>query len=255
MSITAPPSPLVGEVESAPADREGGETPRVACPPPFRSRSRTTRLPPQGGKGGVGVCLPPHPPGLRIGLYGGTFDPLHDGHRHVAETALRRLGLDRVWWIVTPGNPLKSRRPADREARLAAMRSEIRHPRMQATDIDAQIGTRYTIDTIRFLQRRCPGVRFVWIMGADSLSGFDRWRYWRQIAASIPIAVIDRPGYTLPGLSSRMARTFAAARLPGRSVRALADQKAPAWVFLFGRRSGLSSTALRDKSSRMRTMR
>lgn len=198
------------------------------------------------------IRLPPHPPGLRIGLYGGSFDPLHAGHRHVAETALRRLGLDRVWWIVTPGNPLKTRRPADRRARLAAMRGAIRHPAMRVTDIDAAIGTRYTIDTIRFLQRRCPGVRFVWIMGADSLSGFDRWRDWREIAARIPIAVIDRPGFTLPSLASRMARTFAASRLPGASARRLADRPAPAWVFLFGRRSTLSSTALRDSSKALR---
>ena len=187
---------------------------------------------------------------MRIGLYGGSFDPVHAGHRHVAETALKRLGLDRVWWIVTPGNPLKSRRPSDRRARLAAMGAQVRHPAMEVTDIDAAIGTRYTIDTIRFLRKRCPGVLFVWVMGADSLRGFDQWRYWREIARRIPIAVIDRPGYTLAALSSRMARTFAASRLPAESARGLARRTAPAWVFLFGRRSSLSSTALRNKSVR-----
>lgn len=194
------------------------------------------------------IRLPPHRPGMRIGLYGGSFDPVHTGHRHVAEMALKRLGLDRVWWIVTPGNPLKSRRPSDRRARLSAMRAAIRHPAMEVTDIDAAIGTRYTIDTIRFLQKRCPGVRFVWVMGADSLHGFDHWRDWREIAQRIPIAVIDRPGYTLGALASRMARTFAAHRLPAESAGALARKKAPSWVFLFGRRSNLSSTALRNKS-------
>ena len=195
------------------------------------------------------IRLPPHRPGMRIGLYGGSFDPVHAGHRHVAETGLRRLGLDRVWWIVTPGNPLKSRRPASMATRLAAMRAAIRHPAMEVTDIDGAIGSRYTIETIRFLQRRCPGVRFVWIMGADSLEGFDRWRDWRGIARRIPIAVVDRPGFTLPGLASRMARTFAANRLLRGDSRSLPYRSAPAWVFLFGRRSNLSSTALRDKSS------
>lgn len=194
------------------------------------------------------IRLPPSRPGLRVGLYGGSFDPVHDGHRHVAETALRRIGLDRVWWIVTPGNPLKSRRPAAMATRLAAMRSAIRHPAMEVTDIDSAIGTRYTVETIRFLQRRCPGVRFVWIMGADSLQGFDHWRDWREIARRIPIAVIDRPGFTLPSLASRMARTFASSRRPAAAAGSLPYARPPAWVFLFGRRSNLSSTALRDKS-------
>jgi nicotinate-nucleotide adenylyltransferase len=187
---------------------------------------------------------------MRVGLYGGTFDPIHAGHRHVAETALRRLGLDRVWWIVAPANPLKERRPAERAERLAAIRAALRHPRMEATDIDAAIGARYTIETIRFLQRRCPQVRFVWIMGADSLAGFDRWRDWREMACRIPLAVIDRPGFTLSALASRTARTFAADRVPETAARSLASIAAPAWVFLFGRRSNLSSTAIRDKSSR-----
>ena len=194
--------------------------------------------------------LPPHRPGLRVGLYGGSFDPVHDGHRHVAETAFRRLRLDRVWWIVTPGNPLKTRAPADRLARLAAMRAAVRHPAMEVTDIDAAIGARYTIETIRYLQGHCPGVRFVWIMGADSLAGFDRWRDWREIARRVPLAVVDRPGFTLPALSSRTARTFAASRIDAAAADTLADREPPAWVFLFGRRSNLSSTALRIKSSR-----
>jgi nicotinate-nucleotide adenylyltransferase len=194
--------------------------------------------------------LPPHRPGLRVGLYGGSFDPVHDGHRHVAETAFRRLRLDRVWWIVTPGNPLKTRAPADRLARLAAMRAAVRHPAMEVTDIDAAIGARYTIETIRYLQGHCPGVRFVWIMGADSLAGFDRWRDWREIACRVPLAVVDRPGFTLPALSSRTARSFAASRIDAAAADTLADREPPAWVFLFGRRSNLSSTALRIKSSR-----
>ncbi|WP_208111481.1 nicotinate-nucleotide adenylyltransferase [Enterovirga rhinocerotis] len=193
---------------------------------------------------------------MRIGLYGGSFDPPHAGHRHVAETALRRLDLDRVWWIVTPGNPLKERHPASLPERLAAMRAMVRHPAMEITDIDSAIGSRYTIDTIRYLVRRCPGVRFVWVMGADSLAGFHRWRDWRAIARLVPIAVVDRPGYTLGALHSRMARTFAAKRRPGgAAARVFASSRAPAWVFLIGRRSNLSSTALRDKSSKVGSMR
>lgn len=192
---------------------------------------------------------------MTIGLYGGTFDPIHDGHLHVARTALRRLGLDRLWWIVTPGNPLKTRRPAATESRLAAMREAVRHPAMAVTDIDTALGARYTVETVRILQRRCPGVRFVWVMGADSLAGFDRWRDWRELAGRLPIAVVDRPGFTLAALASRMARSYRHARIDPGHARSLARQAPPAWVFLFGRRSNLSSTDLRDKSSRKLLMR
>ena len=194
------------------------------------------------------VRLPPHPPGLRIGLYGGSFDPPHPGHRHVALTALRRLRLDRVWWIVTPGNPLKDRsRLAGFDERLAATRRLARHPAMVATDVDRQIGAVFTVETVRFLKRRCPGVRFVWIMGADSLAGLHRWRDWRGIARAVPLAVMDRPGWALRATHGRAATALARSRLAERLAPVLADAGPPAWLYLHGPVSQLSSTALRDK--------
>ena len=198
---------------------------------------------------GVTVRLPASTRNMRIGLYGGSFDPAHSGHRLVAETALRRLRLDRVWWIVTPGNPLKQRGPvASRADRLAAARAMARHPAMDVTDVEGAISSTYTIDTLRFLIRRCPDVRFVWIMGADSLAGLHRWRSWRELASLVPFAVVDRPGWTLTALNSRASRVLAGARVRPADAPALADLKPPAWAFLTGPRSSLSSTTLRNKS-------
>ena len=163
---------------------------------------------------------------------------------------MRRLALDRVWWIVTPGNPLKDRsRLAPGATRLGEAERLARHPRMTVTDFEAAIATNYTVDTLRFLKRRCPGVRFVWIMGADSLAGFHRWRWWRAIAGLIPIAVIDRPGWTLSAARSKAAVAFGGARIAEAAAPDLADRKAPAWVFIHAPRSELSSTMLRDKLS------
>ncbi len=197
------------------------------------------------------VPLPPHAPGLRIGLFGGSFNPPHEGHLLVAKTALRRLKLDRIWWLVTPGNPLKdtSGLPSQAE-RMAACRAMIGHePRIIVTGIEAQIGTRYTQETIAFLKARCPGAHFVWLMGADNLAGFHRWQKWREIAQAVPMAIIDRPGSTLRAISSRAARTFAGHRLDEREAGQLALSPAPAWVFLHGRRSEASSTQLRSGKS------
>lgn len=194
------------------------------------------------------IRLPPHAPGLRIGLYGGSFNPPHAGHRHVTLLALRRLRLDRIWWIVTPGNPLKSHGglPAT-EARVAAASALARHPRLAVTGFEAKLGARYTVDTLAYLVRRCPGVRFVWIMGADNLANFDRWRGWRAIARLMPICVVDRPGWTLRAISSRAATALAPARRDESDGVLLAGLTPPAWVFLHGPRSALSSTALRTK--------
>lgn len=202
------------------------------------------------GAGGP-VRLPPHYAGMRIGLYGGSFDPPHAGHRHVALTALRRMRLDRIWWIVTPGNPLKDRRGLAAFAdRLAATRAVACHPRMEVTDIDGAIGSIYTVDTLRFLVRRCPDIRFVWIMGADSLAGLHRWRAWREIARLVPIAVIDRPPWTVRAARSPAATALAPSRIDEARAAGLAGRHAPAWSFLHGPRSDLSSTSLRDKSRR-----
>ena len=150
--------------------------------------------------------LPPHAPGLRIGLYGGSFNPPHAGHRHVSLRALKRLNLDRIWWLVTPGNPLKERDglPGTAE-RVEAARRLAAHPRIAVTGFEEAIGTRYTVDTLRVVVERCPAVRFVWIMGADNLAGFHRWRGWRDIAQLMPFAVVDRPGWTLSATRSRAA--------------------------------------------------
>lgn len=195
-------------------------------------------------RGGL-IRLPPTAAGLRIGLYGGSFDPPHAGHRHVAMAALRRLGLDRVWWIVGPGNPLKdtTRLPTVAE-RLAATRSLAGHPRMVVTGFEAELGARYTVDTLRFLTRRCPRVRFVYILGADSFANLHRWRAWREITSLVPLAVVDRPGWTLRALRSPAARTLPLFRV---APQTLAGSDPPAWTFLTGPRSNLSSTALRDK--------
>ena len=198
------------------------------------------------------VSLPPHASGMRIGLFGGSFNPPHAGHLLVAHTALKRLGLDAVWWLVTPGNPLKSHAGLPPlETRMAACRDLIGpDPRIIVSGVEAQIGTAYTEQTVRFLLRRCPGIDFVWLMGADNLAGFHRWQKWRSIAAMVPMAVVDRPGATLRAISSPAARALARARLPEAKAPRLTQCPAPAWVFLHGRRLALSSTELREKARR-----
>lgn len=191
-------------------------------------------------------ALPPHAPGLRIGLFGGSFNPPHEGHRAVSLIALRRLRLDAVWLIVSPGNPLKDHSAlAPLSARLAAARRLIRHPRVKPSAIEAAIGSAYSIDTLRYLKRRCPGARFVWIMGADNLTSFHRWRRWREFLRLVPIAVVDRPGATLNAMGTRAAIALAPFRLDERQATRLPDTPPPAFVFLHGRRSDVSSTALR----------
>lgn len=191
--------------------------------------------------------LPPSAPGMRIGLYGGSFNPAHLGHRHVTLMAMRRLGLDRVWWLVSPGNPLKSRSALPTVgARCAQAQGIARHPRIAVTGVEAALGVRFTVQTLRFLTRRCPGVHFVWIMGADSLGTFHRWKGFSEIARLVPIAVIDRPGSTMTPLSARAARRLAGARIPEEAAQTLALRRPPAWTFLHGPRSHLSSTEIRN---------
>lgn len=191
--------------------------------------------------------LPRHAPGMRIGLFGGSFNPPHEGHRLATMVALKRLRLDAVWWLVTPGNPLKDTSGLPSlEARMAAARKLANDPRIIVTGIEARIGTRYTYDTVRWVTQRCPGVRFVWMMGADNLAGFHRWQRWREIARLVPIAVVDRPRSTLRATHSRAAVWLAPRRLDETDASLLADAQAPAFVFLHGPRSDLSSTALRQ---------
>lgn len=185
---------------------------------------------------------------MRVGLYGGSFDPPHAGHRHVAALALKRFDLHRVWWIIGPGNPLKDRSqlPSSR-SRMAAADVVARHPRMVVTGFEAALGARYSIETLRFLLRRYPTVRFVWIVGADSFAGLHRWRAWRDILAVVPVAVVDRPGWTLRAQTSRAAVAYDRHRISSGCWAEFAGMRPPAWTFIGGPRSSLSSTALRDK--------
>lgn len=190
---------------------------------------------------------PPAYPGMRIGLLGGSFNPPHPGHRHIAVTALRRLELDRVWLIVTPGNPIKQHGElAALSERLEATRRMMGHPRIDVTGLEAALGTAYTARTLAFLRRRYPGVRFVWIMGGDNLAGFHRWQEWHAIFELMPIAVLDRPGFRFAAMASPAASAFAGARMDEAQAAALAFLSPPAWTYLTIPLTEMSSTQLRQ---------
>ncbi|HEY0909884.1 MAG TPA: nicotinate-nucleotide adenylyltransferase [Bradyrhizobium sp.] len=192
-------------------------------------------------------ALPLFSHGMRIGLLGGSFNPPHAAHRAISLFAIKRLKLDRVWWLVTPGNPLKDHGGLhDLEERADAARQMAHDPRIDVSCLEAVIGTRYTYDTITYLRRRTSGLRLVWIMGADNLAQFHRWQNWRRIASEVPLAVIDRPPQSFRALSAPAAKALARYRLPENQASRLADQRAPAWVFLTGMKLDLSSTGLRN---------
>jgi nicotinate-nucleotide adenylyltransferase len=196
--------------------------------------------------------LPPkRTPGLRIGLFGGSFNPAHEGHRLASLIALERLQLDRVWWLVSPGNPLKSRRDLQSlDVRAAQARRVADHPHIDVTTVEAALGSSYTVDILQTLKARCPALRFVWIMGADNLGSFPRWQRWTEIAKTVPIAVVDRPGSTVRGQQGCAATFLGRWRVPEHRAAALAERPAPAYAFLHGPRSAQSSTALRRASAR-----
>jgi nicotinate-nucleotide adenylyltransferase len=184
---------------------------------------------------------------MSIGLLGGSFDPAHQGHAHITREALKRIGLDRVWWLVSPGNPLKARQPAPMAERMARARAVIDDPRVVVSDLEARLGTRFTAQTLRRLTALYPGVRFVWLMGADNLVQFDRWQDWEWIMRNVPIGVFARPGSRLAALGARAAEEYARFRLSGPSARLLPSRGAPAWCFLDVPMVDISSSAIRAR--------
>jgi nicotinate-nucleotide adenylyltransferase len=208
---------------------------------PSNRPARITARPPLAG------------PGQTIGLLGGSFNPPHIAHRLISEVALKRLGLDKVWWVVSPGNPLKKRNEtAPLAERLKLCRAMANNPHIVITDFEADLPSPYTASTLAFLKARSPLVRFVWIMGADNLATFDRWQRWREIFTMVPVVVVDRPGWRLKALASKPARAFAASRLPETEAATLATRPAPAWTFLTGPLSHVSSTAIRNQAKAKR---
>jgi nicotinate-nucleotide adenylyltransferase len=186
-------------------------------------------------------------PGMRVGLFGGSFNPAHGGHAHVAETALMRLGLDRVIWLVSPQNPLKPEAGmAPLAQRMASARRFGRGPAMIVSDVETRLGSAYTIDTVRRLKARFPGVRFVWLMGADNLAGFHRWRGWAELMRALPVAVVARPGAQLTGRFAPAARRFAHGGVRAEAARSLHRRSPPSWIYLAAPLNTASSTAIRE---------
>ncbi len=184
-------------------------------------------------------------PGQSIGLFGGSFDPPHAGHVHVTREALKRFGLDRVWWLVSPGNVLKARGPAPMDERVQAAREIMDHPRVTVTDIESRLGTRATADTLARLRALYPGVRFVWLMGADNLAQFHLWRDWENIIETVPLGVLARPGDRISARMSPAARIYRRFRISGLASQSLIHAGAPAWCFVNVPMVDQSSTAIR----------
>jgi nicotinate-nucleotide adenylyltransferase len=183
---------------------------------------------------------PPGPvaPGLRIGLLGGSFNPAHSGHLYVSQTAIKRLKLDYVWWLVSPQNPLKS--PIgmiEMPSRLEMATGVALHPRLRVTGLEQALGTHYTVDTVAALRRRFPQVQFVWLMGSDNLQQFSRWKRWGEIARLVPVAVVQRPGSIMAALNAVAARRFGTVRN---------RLSPPALTVLDGARNAQSATHLRS---------
>jgi nicotinate-nucleotide adenylyltransferase len=212
---------------------------RKKSPPIKKSSSRPSSLTPR-------YPMPSSAPGMKIGLFGGSFNPPHDAHRAASLLAMKKLGLDRVWWLVTPGNPLKenSKLPS-LERRIEAARKLANHPRIDVTGVEATLGTRYTYDTVTRLRQRCPSVDFVFIVGADNLAHLHRWERWRDLLRKVSLAVVDRPEFELSSLVSPAAVAFAKFRVTESRARMIPRVAPPGWVFLRGLKSELSSTALR----------
>ncbi len=197
---------------------------------------------------GVRAGYPVAVRGQAVGLLGGSFDPAHEGHAHITREALKRFGLARVWWLVSPGNPLKAEGPAPMAQRMARAREVLGgDPRVVVTDVEARMGTRFTAETLARLRRMYPGVRFVWLMGADNLNDFHRWRDWDRIMRSVPIGVFARPGTRLASQGARAAEEYARFRVFPAGGRSLARKAAPAWCYVDVPMSGQSSSAIRAR--------
>jgi len=183
--------------------------------------------------------------GMVIGLLGGSFDPAHGGHVHLTEQAISRMGLDRIWWLVSTGNPLKPNPPAPLAERMARARALMRHPRVVISDLESRLGTRATADTVKALQAIYPGVRFVWLMGADNLVQFHRWDRWRDILRRVPVGVLARPGWGVAGRLSVAARAFRVDRITRGEW--LGNRKPPAWCFVNMPMNRASSSDIRAR--------
>lgn len=188
-------------------------------------------------------------PGATVGLLGGSFDPAHEGHAHITREAMKRLGLDAVWWLVSPGNPLKEHGPQPIETRIAHARDVMDHPRVTITGIEEQLGTRFTAETLEALFRHYPRVNFVWLMGADNLATFDRWERWDWIMEALPVAVIARPGERVAARTSTAARIYRDRRVPGREAARITQMEAPAWSLINVPMRPHSSSAIRAEGA------
>lgn len=185
--------------------------------------------------------------GKRIGLLGGSFDPAHQGHVHITLEALKRFDLQEVWWLVSPGNPLKTRGPAPMAKRMARARAVMQHPKVYISDIEAELGTRYTAQTIAALVNKFPMAHFSWLMGADNLAQFHLWKDWQAIMQTVPIGVLARPGERIEGRTAPAAQIYRHAFLKGRRARLLSHMQAPAWAFVNVPMRDISSTELRAR--------
>lgn len=213
----------------------------------------TRGRPPLPTRARIAAALDSHlpPPGRTVGLLGGSFNPAHPWHREISLAALTRLGLDEVWWLVSPQNPLKPiQGMASLADRLAGARAAARHPKIHASALESLLETSYTAETLRQLTVRLPYVRFVWLMGADNLSQLTRWKDWQEIFHMVAVAVFDRPTYSFRACASKAARRFGPWRIPEGAAQGLANRPPPAWVFLHTRRNALSATAIRARQQK-----
>ena len=186
---------------------------------------------------------------MRVGLLGGSFDPAHEGHVHLSREALKRFQLDRIVWLVSPGNPLKPNPPAAMRRRIDTAQSIVQHPRIHISDFEGRHKSRYTYDTIRKLRFVWPDVQFVWLMGADNLAQFHKWENWRDIMETVPIGVLARPGLRLSARNSVTSRIYQNARLSAKQSRLLALGEAPRWCFVNMPMRSISSSAIRQSGN------